>query len=65
MVVHVRIKLDPSGRVLDCKVEKSSGRPDYDASAVNAVIRTGTLPPPPTPAQRDIIISFNSQTMGR
>ena len=66
MVVQVRIKLDPSGKVLDCKVEKSSGRPEFDASAVNAVVRTGMLPAPPTPAQQDLLISFNSlQMMGR
>ena len=63
MVVQVRIQLDPHGKVLDCKVEKSSGRPEFDASAVNAVVRTGNLPAPPTPAQQDLIISFNSQQM--
>ena len=63
MVVQVRIQLDPHGKVLDCKVEKSSGRPEFDASAVNAVIRTGDLPAPPTPAQQDLLISFNSQQM--
>ncbi len=63
MVVQVRIQLDRNGKVLDCKVEKSSGRPEFDASAVNAVVRTGTLPAPPTPAQQDLLISFNSQQM--
>ena len=63
MVVQVRIQLDPHGKVLDCKVEKSSGRPEFDASAVNAVVRTGNLPAPPTPAQQDLLISFNSQQM--
>jgi len=66
MVVQVRIKLDPNGKVLDCKVEKTSGRPEFDASAVNAVVRTGYLPAPPTPAQQDLLISFNSlQMLGR
>ena len=63
MVVQVRIQLDRSGRVLDCKIVNSSGRPEFDASAVNAVLRTGTLPPPPTPAQQELIISFNSLQM--
>ncbi|MBR5883530.1 MAG: cell envelope integrity protein TolA, partial [Mailhella sp.] len=63
MVVQVRIQLDRHGKVLDCKVEKSSGRPEFDASAVNAVVRTGMLPAPPTPAQQDLLISFNSQQM--
>ncbi|WP_294446046.1 cell envelope integrity protein TolA [uncultured Mailhella sp.] len=66
MVVQVRIKLDKQGNVLDCHIERSSGRPEFDASAVNAIIRTKTLPPPPTPAQQDLVISFNSlQMMGR
>ena len=63
MVVQVRIKLDKQGRVLDCHIERSSGRPEFDASAVNAVVRTGTLPPPPTAAQQDLVISFNSLQM--
>ena len=63
MVVQVRIKLDKQGNVLDCHIERSSGRPEFDASAVNAIIRTKTLPPPPTPAQQDLVISFNSQQM--
>jgi len=66
MVVQVRIKLDKQGRVLDCGIERSSGRPEFDASAVNAILRAKTLPPPPTPAQQDLVISFNSlQMMGR
>ncbi len=63
IVVQVRIKLDKQGRVLDCQVERSSGRPEFDASAVNAVVRTGTLPPPPTAAQQDLLINFNSLQM--
>ena len=66
MVVQVRIKLDKQGNVLDCHIERLSGRPEFDASAVNAIIRTKTLPPPPTPAQQDLVISFNSlQMLGR
>lgn len=63
MVVQVHIKLDKQGKVLSCDIERSSGRPEFDASAVNAVIRTGTLPPPPTAAQQDLVISFNSLEM--
>lgn len=63
MVVQVRIKLDKQGHVLDCRIEQSSGRPEFDASAINAVVRTGTLPPPPTAAQQDLVISFNSLQM--
>jgi colicin import membrane protein len=59
----VRIRLDPAGRVLDCAIENSSGRPDFDASAVNAVLRAGPLPEPPSPAQQELIISFNSREL--
>jgi colicin import membrane protein len=68
MVVQVRIELDRNGKVLDCTIERSSGRPDFDASAVNAVQRTsekGMFPKPPTRAQQDILITFNSQDLIR
>ncbi len=61
--VTVRIKLDRQGNVMDCYVEKASGNAAFDASAVNAINRARTLPPPPTPAQQDLIITFNSQDM--
>ena len=64
LAVQVRIKLDKAGHVQDCRIEKSSGRSDFDASAVNAVLRTKTLPEPPTPEQQDIVITFNSQMLG-
>jgi len=61
IVVTVRIKLDREGNVLDCYVENSSGNLSFDGQAVNAIRRTGTLPPPPTPAEQDLSINFNSQ----
>lgn len=63
LVAGIRIRLAPDGRVLDCRIEQSSGRPDFDASAVNAVLRTKNLPPPPTPAQQDLLINFNAQQL--
>lgn len=63
MIVQVRVKLDRNGQVLGCSIERSSGRADFDASAVNAVIRTKTLPPPPTPEQQELVLTFNSQEM--
>lgn len=60
LVVQVRIKLDIAGNVMNASIEESSGRADFDASAVNAVLRTKTLPKPPTKEQQDLIISFNS-----
>ena len=61
--VQVRVKLDTSGKVLDCSVARSSGRAEVDASAVNAIIRTKVLPPPPTPDQQDLLLTFNTQEM--
>ncbi len=63
LVVMVRVVLDKSGQVLDATVERSSGRADFDASAVNAVLRTRSLPPPPTAEQQEIVIAFNSLEM--
>ncbi len=60
LVVQVRIKLDLAGTVMKVEIVESSGRADFDASAVNAVLRTKTLPKPPTKEQQDLIISFNS-----
>lgn len=60
LVALVHVRIDADGNVLSCVIERSSGRSDFDASAVNAVIRTKILPPPPTPAQQDMIIVFNS-----
>ena len=62
--VKVRVKVSPSGEILNCTVERGSGRAEVDASAVNAVIRTKMLPPPPTPEQQDMVITFNTQEMG-
>ena len=62
--VRVRVKVAPNGEILNCSVEHSSGRAEVDASAVKAVIRTKMLPPPPTPEQQDLSISFNTQEMG-
>ncbi len=64
LVVQVRIVQDASGRIQDCRIVRSSGRNDVDASAVNAVLRAKQLPPPPTPAQQELIITFNTQDMG-
>lgn len=65
LVVQVRIVQDASGRIQDCHIVRSSGRNDVDASAINAVIRTKQLPPPPTPDQQELIVTFNTQMAGR
>ena len=63
LVAYVRVILDAQGNVLEAKLEKGSPRADFNASTVNAVLRTRKLPPPPTPEQRNIVIMFNSQEM--
>jgi colicin import membrane protein len=44
---RVLVKLSPSGRVLSKKVIQSSGRSDFDASALEAVEAADPFPPPP------------------
>lgn len=63
LIAQVRVRLDMEGNVLSAGIERSSGRADFDASAVNAVLRTKTLPAPPTPEQQEIVIGFNSLEM--
>lgn len=62
-VALVWVRLDPAGNVLDCGIEKSSGRADFDASAVNAIVRTKTLPVPPSPDLQQLVLTFNSLEM--
>ena len=62
-VAQVWVKIDASGNVLDCGIERSSGRADFDASAVNAIIRTKTLPAPPSPDLQNMVLTFNSLEM--
>ena len=65
LTVSVRVKIDESGRVLDATIENPSPRPDFDASAINAILRTQKLPPPPTSEQQNIVIRFNSLELSR
>jgi len=56
--VALYLKIDAAGQVLDVRVEKSSGNAVFDSSAVSAVRVTQILPPPPSPAHREIILNF-------
>ncbi len=60
LVTRVRIVLSPDGAILDASVVTSSGRPDFDGSALRAVSDTKQLPKPPTPDISSIVINFNS-----
>ena len=67
-VVHVR--LDAGGGIVgEPRLARSSGNAQFDASAVNAVRRTGAqgeFPPPPSPQYQELDLVFNlSDLMGR
>ncbi|WP_300288734.1 cell envelope integrity protein TolA, partial [uncultured Desulfovibrio sp.] len=65
----VRVKVDMQGQVLQAVISQSSGNAQYDASAVNAIIRTGQageFPPPPSPEYMDLDLVFTfDELMGR
>lgn len=65
----VKVKVDMQGKVLQAVVSQSSGNAQYDASAVNAVIRTGQageFPPPPSQEYTDLDLVFTfDELMGR
>jgi TonB family protein len=56
--VALYLKIDATGRVLNVRVEESSGNSIFDSSAVSAVRVTQMLPPPPSPVYREIILRF-------
>jgi colicin import membrane protein len=49
----VRVRLTPSGQVLDARVVPSSGNPIFDRSVVNAVYKAAPLPLPSDPTLFD------------
>lgn len=57
IVASVRVKLDANGKILDARIERSSGQPSYDALAINAV-KSAKMPKPPTPAQQNLLLHF-------
>ncbi len=65
-VSAVRVRVDAGGNVLLAKLEQSSGNAQYDASTVNAVLRTGAagmFPTPPGPEYHDLLLVFNLAMM--
>ncbi|MBO4311526.1 MAG: TonB C-terminal domain-containing protein, partial [Desulfovibrionaceae bacterium] len=57
LMTSVCVKLDANGKVLDARVERSSGQKNYDALAINAVM-SAKMPKPPTPAQQNLLLHF-------
>lgn len=60
---RVRVYVDSSGRIADVTLEQSSGRPDFDASAMKALAKAQTLPPPPREDFKDLVLVFNLQEL--
>lgn len=60
----VNVKLDKQGKILTFTLKESSGNARFDNSVLTAVNRTKVLPPPPTPAQQDLDLGFDSRQFG-
>lgn len=61
LVTQIEIRVAVDGSISGFRVLGTSGRPDYDASAVKAIQETRQLPPPPSPDLSVLIINFNNQ----
>lgn len=65
----VKVNVDLQGTVQRTEVRQSSGNAQFDASAVNAIVRTsnaGQFPPPPNPEYTDLDLVFTlDEMMGR
>lgn len=57
-MVTARIKYDPSGKVLDCSILKSSGDKTLDRYCLQGIRRAGKIPPPPTGTPDPLDITF-------
>ncbi|MCI7569853.1 MAG: cell envelope integrity protein TolA [Desulfovibrio sp.] len=65
-IVHVSV--DMNGEVQDAQVTQGSGNAQFDASAVNAVIRTGKaglFPKPPSPEYCEVDLVFRMDELSR
>lgn len=61
LVCVVKVKVDMNGKVENAVISRSSGNAQYDASAVNAIVRTsaaGDFPPPPNLQYTDLDLVF-------
>jgi len=58
LVVRVQVEIDAGGRILDYRIVQSSGREEFDHSALRAIEDTARLPDPP-PRVSTLVIDFN------
>lgn len=61
LVCVIKVNVDMQGKVQSAVISQSSGNAQYDASAVNAIVRTsqaGDFPPPPNPQYMDLDLVF-------
>lgn len=63
LVVRVEIEIDQSGRIVRSRMVRSSGKEDFDHSALRAIEDTRQLPEPPNEKIRTLIIDFNLQDL--
>ncbi|WP_045217006.1 energy transducer TonB [Desulfonatronovibrio magnus] len=63
LVVRIEVGIDQTGRIISSRVVRSSGREDFDHSALRAIEDTAQLPEPPTTRIRTLIIDFNLQDL--
>jgi colicin import membrane protein len=63
LVAVVEIRISKAGQILESRVAQSSGRPDFDNSALKAVTETKDLPPPPSDSLEALRINFNLQEL--
>ncbi len=59
LVVRVEVNIDSTGRIVHSRILRTSGREDFDHSALRAVEDTRQLPEPPSAAIRILVIDFN------
>ena len=61
LVCVVELQIDRDGRIQSVRLVSTSGRPDFDNSALRAVQDTENLPKPPSANLGRLELTFNSQ----
>jgi colicin import membrane protein len=61
LVCVVELQITREGRIQSTRLVQSSGRSDFDNSALRAVQETENLPQPPSPSLSRLELTFNSQ----